>query len=924
MAAIDAGADQVYPDLTSMAAWPTLRMHLAILAVAGDDPIQPPCTRAAARHELDTAADAAAVLDWRLDESGRALHRVGPLRWLPAIPAALIRQPRTGPLSASPPRSGHTSSPNPSAHTAAGWDAATAPALGASAAGRHTRLRAEIAVFRAAHDVPEADTRLTGPEQYAVRDRRDTTLLEDYAEQHLGRTATPTPRRFNTLIDDIDPRVRRDPYWHATCRPPRQVARTDVDLSPTRSPTPPPTARCPTKCQARRCGGAWPDGYNPPPWKHPPSTCGPAWLPDLHTRVRDRDRRNNHRRPRIPAPRGRRRQRRPLPAGPPSTCSTSPRPPARRQRRTPPLPFRPDEYALLLTYSIDLFASHNPYDHIDIPVPTTSPQRRRTRSTHHRYPDPEHPLDLPEPHTGLSDDAMLDKLGLGYGGRLIPPGPDRRRPARPTRIRRPRRRRRLDLRRPAYRAPADPPCRRRAGQRDRPARRYHQAAPELRSPSQTSTHRSKGPRCARPPPRIGNLRRRADARPPLHDRRPRRHRRLGRRRRQLRGRTAPTSNGPVNNCSELEAQPDADPLDIASGQTRSHASQLAVPTASPAERYQRRLERSPRRAARTPQEGQPTSSAATTSTTSSPKSAAKITRPCSAARRRVEQSRPRTRPRRNRHRRCLRRSRNPQRRTHFGQVEALHTETGHAPRGGRLRVDAGSRSPPTPPPPARPDRVSHHRSRRAAASPSPPCMPTTTTPPSTRCMSCTPAAAAKSTDPVVQPQRRRPPASPDPDAADSVSLGRHTNRSQRPTRTGRSDHHRGRPRRPADPRILTDLAEHAAENRARLVLVDGDEHGWPPAPSAPLLKLLQRDLPWSGVLSTTSATPARRLHQPDRDPVLEQADRCNPNILPTEVTEALAERARLHTQHNTSYRVHTEIWRQMTDPAHHHATGRER
>ena len=38
MAAIDARADQVHSNLTGMPAWPTLRMHLAMLAVDGHDP----------------------------------------------------------------------------------------------------------------------------------------------------------------------------------------------------------------------------------------------------------------------------------------------------------------------------------------------------------------------------------------------------------------------------------------------------------------------------------------------------------------------------------------------------------------------------------------------------------------------------------------------------------------------------------------------------------------------------------------------------------------------------------------------------------------------------------------------------------------------------------------------------------------------
>jgi hypothetical protein len=79
-------------------------------------------------------------------------------------------------------------------------------------------------------------------------------------------------------------------------------------------------------------------------------------------------------------------------------------------------PLRPDEYAQLLTYSIDLFASTNPYDHYDIPVPTDIPLTPdEDEALRHHVPDPAHPIHHP------SDDAILEKLGLGYGGSLIPP-----------------------------------------------------------------------------------------------------------------------------------------------------------------------------------------------------------------------------------------------------------------------------------------------------------------------------------------------------------------------------------------------------------------------------------------------------------------------------------------------------------------------
>ena len=127
----------------------------------------------------------------------------------------------------------------------------------------------------------------------------------------------------------------------------------------------------------------------------------------------------------------------------------------------------------------------------------------------------------------------------------------------------------------------------------------------------------------------------------------------------------------------------------------------------------------------------------------------------------------------------------------------------------------------------------------------------------------------------------------------------------------------------ADPAILTDLAEHAAQHHARLMLIDGDDHGWPATPSGPLLKLLHHDLPWSAVLSLDARIP-QQLHQPDRDPVLEQADRCSPNILPAEAIEALAERRRLRTHYDNSHRVHTVLTQTMTDTAQTRDTGRER
>jgi hypothetical protein len=91
---LDGRADQVGPHLTNEPSWPTLRAHLlAPAAETGEHPLLHLQTAAAGR-ELHTAADMAAVLDWRLPEP--APTDPGPLPWLPGIPQALHDHPVWG------------------------------------------------------------------------------------------------------------------------------------------------------------------------------------------------------------------------------------------------------------------------------------------------------------------------------------------------------------------------------------------------------------------------------------------------------------------------------------------------------------------------------------------------------------------------------------------------------------------------------------------------------------------------------------------------------------------------------------------------------------------------------------------------------------------------------------------------------------
>jgi len=82
--ALENAIDQVVPGITDSPAWPTLRGHLALLAADGHDPVNA-FTTALRSREIDTAADVAAVLDWRLDPTHTRSHTPGPLPWLPGL-----------------------------------------------------------------------------------------------------------------------------------------------------------------------------------------------------------------------------------------------------------------------------------------------------------------------------------------------------------------------------------------------------------------------------------------------------------------------------------------------------------------------------------------------------------------------------------------------------------------------------------------------------------------------------------------------------------------------------------------------------------------------------------------------------------------------------------------------------------------------
>jgi len=233
---IDQAAEQVHPGLTHTPAYPTLRAHLTVLTLTGADPTQALHT-AADGHELGSATDPAAVLDWRLDPTGRhsASHsragrtrEPGPLPWLPTIPAALATDPMWGPyLDAR--RQQVTTSAAQVAAAAAALTPTTAPRWARPLVGEDPSLLADLAVWRAATGVDVDDRRPTGPGAYRVAEQAQQRTLNDRVQAVLG-DPNGAAARWAPLARTLEPRLLTDPYWPVLADRMAAAQRAGIDI----------------------------------------------------------------------------------------------------------------------------------------------------------------------------------------------------------------------------------------------------------------------------------------------------------------------------------------------------------------------------------------------------------------------------------------------------------------------------------------------------------------------------------------------------------------------------------------------------------------------------------------------------------------------------------------------------------------------
>ena len=175
---LDGRADQVVPHITDEPSWPTLRAHLLTLAAeTGEHPLLQLHTAAVGR-ELHTAADMAAVLDWRLPDP--APTDPGPLPWLPGIPQALHDHPAWGQYLAKRSQLVTDLTNQIRDHASHGE---TRPVWVPPGSQPNLAIIGEIAVWRAANGIHPNDPRPTGAGQLQTA----SALWQHHLDRSLAR-----------------------------------------------------------------------------------------------------------------------------------------------------------------------------------------------------------------------------------------------------------------------------------------------------------------------------------------------------------------------------------------------------------------------------------------------------------------------------------------------------------------------------------------------------------------------------------------------------------------------------------------------------------------------------------------------------------------------------------------------------------------
>ena len=242
LARIDQRAAILVEGLTDAAAWPTLRAHLALLALDDHNPLHM-LTDAVHAGSLTEARDPAAVLDARIDQQlnestaggadrGHSTTRTGkggPLPWLPGIPARLADDLDWGAYLTARHQQvlDHAATVTDLAHAWTPNFASTAPAWAQPfLEDPDADLRAELALWRAATDTPDTDLRPTGEPTIGSPGDHQTIL------KRAVRKARPSyPFAQRSWYQALPETVRTDPWITPLCQRLARLERAGLPVS---------------------------------------------------------------------------------------------------------------------------------------------------------------------------------------------------------------------------------------------------------------------------------------------------------------------------------------------------------------------------------------------------------------------------------------------------------------------------------------------------------------------------------------------------------------------------------------------------------------------------------------------------------------------------------------------------------------------
>ena len=224
VADLDARAEALLPGITDQHAWPTLHTHLLLLGTQGADPIGS-LSDALDRRSIAGADDMAAVLSWRLDDTGLRNTTPGPLPWLPGIPTPLAADPTFGEWLTS--QSRQVTELTTQVRQQASRQ--TAPPAW-TRIGDHqpdADLLAAIEVWRAAMQVDPADLRPTGPPQIS----RAAHTWQRHLDTQLRHGLAPAMAEWGPFLARLDPAVDRDHFTHELAEHLAALSRNGLDAA---------------------------------------------------------------------------------------------------------------------------------------------------------------------------------------------------------------------------------------------------------------------------------------------------------------------------------------------------------------------------------------------------------------------------------------------------------------------------------------------------------------------------------------------------------------------------------------------------------------------------------------------------------------------------------------------------------------------